>query len=191
MPSSRTSTRKQKNRTYSEKPTAVKNRLRSRHAEMEEELDKDIVTYFGKPVSEWDWEELQAQRTRDADGTIDTRGPAPAWMSPAIMSEAQRRLKVMTRDRMGHYAGAAIQVMAKLMATSRVDMVKFQAAKYILDQIIGMPTQRIDISEGPSVAEFMADILVELDGRKHPVIEGQVTNLFDEDSDDEDDEDDE
>jgi len=93
----------------------------------------------------------------------------------------------MTRDRMGHYAGAAIAVMAKLMRNSRSDLVKFNAAKYILDQIIGMPTQRVEIDEGPTAAEFMADFLIELDGRKHKVIEGEVTNIFDEDDDEEDD----
>lgn len=182
----RSASRKQ-NKPYSGAKAAVKDRARKRHAHMSDELEEDIIQFYGKPVSEWDFEELQAGRTRDADGRISITGVVPTWITPAIMAEAQKRLKLMTRDRMGHYAGAAISVMAKLMESSRSDLVKFQAAKYILDQIIGMPTQRIDVNEGPSAAEFMADFLIELDGRKHKVIEGEVGNIFDEDDDDEDD----
>jgi len=183
----RTSSKKQQNREYSTTITATKDRVRRRHKAMSAELDDDIINYYGKPVSEWDFQELQYGRTREADGTFNMTGPTPTWITPAIMAEAQRRLKLMTRDRMGHYAGAAIAVMAKLMRNSRSDLVKFNAAKYILDQIIGMPTQRVEIDEGPTAAEFMADFLIELDGRKHKVIEGEVTNIFDEDDDEEDD----
>jgi len=183
----RSASRKQKNREYSGSEAAVKDRVRKRHARMTDELEDDIIQYFGKPVSEWDFEELQAGRTRNPDGTITITGVVPTWITPAIMAEAQKRLKLMTRDRMGHYAGAAISVMAKLMHSSKSDLVKFQAAKYILDQIIGMPTQRVDVNEGPTAAEFMADFLIELDGRKHRVIEGTVSNIFDDDDDEEDD----
>lgn len=188
----RTSSKKQKNREYSTTLTATKDRVRRRHKAMSAELDDDIIAYYGKPVSEWDFEELQAGRTRGRDGIISTTGSTPEWITPAIMAEAQKRLKLMTRDKLGHYAGAAIAVMAKLMQNSRSDLVKFQAAKYVLDQIVGMPTQRVDVNEGPGVAEFMADFLVELDGRKHKVIEGEVlSNVFDEDDDEYDDEDEE
>lgn len=182
----RTDSKKQKNRQYSTTITATKDRVRRRHKAMSAELNDDIVAYYGKPVSEWDFEELQAGRTREPDGSFMMSGPTPAWITPAIMAEAQRRLKLMTRDRMGHYAGAAIAVMAKLMQSSRSDLVKFQAAKYILDQIVGMPTQRVDVNEGASVAEFMADFLIELDGRKHPVIEVASDEDYDEDDEEDD-----
>lgn len=184
----RTASRKHENRTYSNADFAVKDRVRKKHKAMLAELDEDIETFYGKPVAQWDFEELQAGRPRNEDGTITLKGKVPAWITPAIMEEAQRRLKLLTRDQMGHYAGAAISVMAQLMTSSRVDMVRFNAAKYILDQLIGMPTQRVDINEGPTAAEFMADFLVELDGRSHKVIEGDVVLNFDEDDDDEDDE---
>jgi hypothetical protein len=170
---------------------AIDARVRRRHANMLEDLEVDIEKMYGKPVSEWDFQELQIGRPRDENGRLvrDT-GPPPAWITPAIMAEAQKRLKLMTRDRMGHYAGVAIEVMVKLMQSSRSDLVKFNAAKYVLDQIIGMPTQRVEIDESMSPAEFMADFLIELDGRKHRVIEGQVEeeDVDEEDDDDEEDE---
>jgi hypothetical protein len=182
----RTSARKQKNREYSDELPAVKARARTRMKEMAEELDADIVSYYGKPVSEWDFEELQAGRTREPDGSIKLKGKTPKWITPAIMGEAQRRLKLLTRDQMGHYAGAAIEVMAQLMTKSRVDMVRYNAAKYILDQIIGMPTQRVEINEGPKIQDILAEFMEEVDGSRHRVIEGTVVE-GDEDYDDDDD----
>jgi hypothetical protein len=185
--------RKKRIAARSDDPKVLRKRARVRQERMLEEVNSDIEKMYGKPVSEWDFQELQAGQPRNEYGEIVPRmGPVPAWITPAIMAEAQKRLKLMTRDRMGHYAGAAIGVMAKLMKSSRSDLVKFQAAKYILDQIVGMPTQRVEVDGEVNVATFMAEFIVELDGRQHQVIEGAVDespgNIFDEDSEDDEDE---
>jgi hypothetical protein len=185
----RTGGKRVEGRTYSDRPAAVKERLRAGN-DILEDMQEDAEVFYGKPISEWDFEELQHGKPRNRYGKLDNKGKTPSWMTPVLMAEAQRRLKQMTRDQLGHYAGAAIGVMAELMSRSRVDMVRFNAAKYILDQIIGMPTQRVEVEEGHSAAEFMADFLVELDGRQHKVLEGEVVSLtFDEDYDDEEEDD--
>jgi hypothetical protein len=176
-------------RDYSNKPAALKERLRAGN-DILEDMQEDVELFYGKPISEWDFEELQYGTPRRANGSLTRNSKPPSWMTPVLMAEAQRRLKQMTRDQMGFYAGAAIKVMAELMQKSRVDMVRYNAARYILDQIIGMPTQRVEVEEGASAAEFMADFLIELDGRQHKVIEGEVKLNFNEDADDDDDYDD-
>lgn len=175
---------------YSNRPAAVKERLRAGN-DILEDMQEDAEVFYGKPIAEWDFEELQHGKPRNKYGKLDNKGKTPSWMTPVLMAEAQRRLKQMTRDQLGHYAGAAIGVMAELMSQSRVDMVRFNAAKYILDQIIGMPTQRVEVEEGASAAEFMADFLIELDGRQHRVIEGEVVLNFNEDAEDDEDYDEE
>jgi hypothetical protein len=179
--------KKQAGRKYSRSRHAVQERLRAGN-DILEEMKDDIETFYGKPISEWDFEELQHGRPRNDQGKLVRSGKTASWMTPALMAEAQRRLKQMTRDQLGFYAGAAITVMAELMQKSRVDLVRFNAAKYILDQIIGMPTQRVEVKEDVSAAEFLAEFMVELDGRKHRVIEGQaIVNFDDTDEDDDDD----
>lgn len=175
-------------REYSQKPAAAKRRIRKAN----KGIERDIEFIYGKPVEEWDFEELQRGRPRGPNGTFST-GLRPKYLTPQVLTEARKRLKILTRDELSHYAGAAIDVLKDLMSDDREDhngkpitpsTVKYQAATYILDQIIGRPTQAVEIEGNVKLEGLLAAIVVNPDGSEaHPVVEGYVEEITDDDSD--------
>jgi len=171
-------------RVKSTKPSAVKKRLR-RKLEKLDDVTEELELLYQKPIEEWTFEELQAGRPVNPR-TGELLAKRPAWITPAIMTEAQRRLRSMTASELGRYAGAAIQVMSELMVNARSDMVKYKAAEYVLNQIMGMPTQRVETEQSVSIQSFLADVIRNPDGNEVRVIEGSVSG--DDDGEDDDDE---
>lgn len=161
----------------STKPGAVRARMR-RTARRIDRHDEDLQMMFpgSKPVEEWDFEELQCGKPRDPEtGKVSRRGKRPAWITPIILAEAQKRLSTMTATQLGMYTGAAISVMVDLMQSSKVDIVRFNSAQYILNQVMGMPTQRTEISATVNVQSFLADVMVNPDGSEgHAIEDGNI-----------------
>lgn len=170
-------------RKRSNRPSAVRSRLR-RADQKFEDAKADIELYYQKPVEEWDFEELQRGKPRGPDGTFG-KGGRPKWLTPVIMAEAQARLRTMSAQQLGMYAGNAIDVMVELMNHSRVPVVRFNAAKYILDQIIGLPTQRVETKAQIEFESLLADVMVNPDGSS----DGMVIDLEDTEWDEEEDDD--
>lgn len=154
-------------RVRSNRPSAVRQRLRKADQKFDD-AKADVELYYQKPIEEWDFEELQRGRPRASDGRF--YGNKPKWLTPVLMAEAQARLKTMTAQQLGMYAGDAIEVMAELMNESRVPMVRFQAAKYILDQIIGLPTQRVEAKAQIEFESLLADVMVNPDGSSDGIV---------------------
>ncbi|MGD9729504.1 MAG: hypothetical protein AB7V39_24440 [Nitrospiraceae bacterium] len=148
----------------------------------------DIELVYKKPLEEWDWEELSKGYPRDVDGAFPRR--KPDWITPAIRAEAQRRMRNMSEHELMTYAQAAIATLAELMTEQGVDdfgkplvpaTVRADAAKYILNHVIGTPKARVEVSEHNPLIDLMAGVLVNPDGLpSHTIVEGEVV----EDSDD-------
>ena len=157
-------------RKRSNRPSAVRSRLRRADKKFED-AKADVELYYEKPIEDWDFEELQRGTPRAADGKF--YGKRPKWLTPVLMAEAQARLRTMSAQQLGMYAGNAIDVMVELMNTSRVPVVRFNAAKYILDQIIGLPTQRVETKAQIEFESLLADVMVNPDGS----VDGTVIDL--------------
>lgn len=178
-------------RPISRNPVEARKRIRKNS----QEIERDIEILYGKPVSEWDFEELQKGKPREANGNF-SRGPKPKWITDILMGEVRRRLKEVTRDEMATFTGAAMSTFAELMADDRVDengkavvpaSVKLEAAKYLTDQLIGKATSKVEVSGSMELQHMLADVMVNPDGEdSHPVVQGYV----EENGDEEDDEDD-
>lgn len=167
-------------REKSNRPQAIKNRLK-RADQKFEDAKSDVELYYQKPIDDWDFEELQRGMPRNKNGEFS--GRAPKWLTPVLMAEAQTRLKTMSAKQLGMYAGAAIKVMVDLMEHSRVPMVRFNAAKYVLDQIIGLPTQRVETKAQIEFESLLADVMVNADGSE----DGMIIDLGEDDWEEEDD----
>lgn len=170
----------------SEKPSAARRRMRK----SADNIDRDIQILYKKPMEEWDMEELARGRPKGEDGKF--RGPRPTWITPVILREAQDRLRQLTKDELATYAGDAVRVMVELMKDDSVDMetgkavvspkTRLDAAKYVLDQIIGKPTNPVEVTGNVTLQHLMGSILVNPDGAQaHPVLDGEVVD-DDEDS---------
>lgn len=176
-----------RNKAVSDKPAAVKRRLR-RTDERVRDRDFETGLLYPKPVSEWDFEELQRGRPRKENGDW-YRGKKPKWLDDIVMAEVRQRLKIMARDELSVYTGSAIQCLIRLMMDEEVDddgkprtsaSVKLQAATYIMDQVIGKATTPLEISRPGEVRELMASIMVNADGQEaHPIIEGTYEEVDD------------
>lgn len=172
----------------SEKPGAVRSRMRRSAAD----LNRDVEMLYQKPVEEWDMEELARGRPRNRSGNFS--GAKPQWVTPLVRKEAQDRLRVLTRQELSVFAGDAVRVMADLMKEDGTDFdgkplvppsVRLNAATYVLDQIIGKPTNPVEVTGNVALQSLMADVLVNDDeGTKaHPIIEGEVATEPDDDED--------
>lgn len=175
----------------------ARERLRNTNTRLNEARD-ELEILYGKPVEKWDFEELQRGQARKPDGTWPDGGYTGQVVTDVMRQEARKRLGSMTRDRIGAYAGRAIAVFADLMTDNRMDdngkpitpsAVKLQAAQYILDQVIGKPTARVEVEGSVQIQHMLANVLVNPDGEDaHPVIENvinsEVADIVDDDEDD-------
>lgn len=176
---------------YSKHPVKVRERLRRNVAQIE----ADVELMYQKPVTKWDFEELRRGRPRGPDGTFP-RGSRPDWITDVVLSEIQQRLQIMTRNQLAKHARAALQVFVDVMQDDRVDengrpitpsSVKLDAAKYVMDQIIGKATAKIEVSGRLQLDHILAKVMVNPDGADaHPVIQGSVEEQEEVEQDDDD-----
>ncbi len=165
---------------YSTKPL----KIRERQRKAVNQLNHDIELMYKKPVKDWDFEELRRGRPRGDDGTFP-RGSRPDWITDVVLSEIQQRLQMMTRGQLARYARDALKVFVDVMRDDRVDdngrpltssSTKLDAAKYVMDQIIGKSTTKVELSGSVELQNILARVMVNPDGEDaHPVIEGSVS----------------
>ena len=110
--------------------------------------DEDFELWAGKPVDEWDLEELARGRPRDKRGGF--AGKPPAYMPRAVHERIAERFKMVIRDGMNQNAVAALGVIQNLLANDDYDEkgkplvganVKLDAAKWLLEHVVGKPVQ--------------------------------------------------
>jgi hypothetical protein len=161
-------------RELSRDPHAVRRRLRRN----EPRTSRDIailaeVQY--KPVAEWDLDELARGRPRNEDGKFP--GGKPKWITRAVDTEIRNRLSVEALARLGACVGEAIDVIRDIIRSPDVDpRLKADAARFVIEHIIGKPKQRVDIAPEDGFKSILANALVmrDLDGNvidAHPVID--------------------
>lgn len=137
---------------------------------------------YEKPVEDWDMEELARGRPRARNGTW--AGKTPMWLTPAVRDEARRRFADMSRMQLTEHLGDCIKVVAELATCDDVDekgnfivpaSVRLSAATYVIDQILGKATGKVEHTADDKFASFLAGAMVLEGGESaHPVIEGTV-----------------
>jgi hypothetical protein len=110
--------------------------------------DEDFEAWAGKPIDEWDLEELSRGRPRNASG--DFRGRPPQYMPRAVHERIAERFKALTREKMNQHSVAALGVVGNLLTNDEVDdkgkpivspSVKLDAAKWLVEHVVGKPVQ--------------------------------------------------
>lgn len=157
-------------RQLSQKPENVRSRLRTAQGNYDK-IAAELLEAGRKPIEEWDWEELAHGRPRDIHGGF--RGRPPSWMSPAVNKEAARRLMMLGKAKLNEQLVPAIEVMANLMRNTEDDRIKLDAAKFIIEHVMGKAVAPIDVNVSEDLRAFIADALVLDDGQAaHPIIDG-------------------
>lgn len=110
--------------------------------------DEDFELWAGKPIDEWDLEELARGRTRDKGGGF--RGRPPMAMPRAVHERIADRFKLLVKDQLNIEATSAIGVIHNLLNDDNFDdkgkpivpaSVKLDAAKWLVEHVIGKPVQ--------------------------------------------------
>lgn len=173
-------------RQMSNKPEQIRKRLR--RAVKVEKLERDYAMLAAhpdthhKPLDEWDYEELARGRPRNSDGSFG--GRVPAWITVKVQMEAKERLRKRAYGDLASHTNTAVKVLVDLMTDTDVDRrTRLDAAKYLLDQVLGKAKVFAELEGKLDVQAFVAEALVLDDGSPaHPVIEGTVVEEDGDDS---------
>jgi len=123
-------------------------RARARRGQKITEAELDLLY---KPIDEWDEEELARGRPRAADGTF--RGKSPSWITREMHEAAMGRFKDIVQGRMREETVTALSVVHGILTSDDVDEkgralvgagTKLDAAKFLIEHIVGKPTQRTE-----------------------------------------------
>lgn len=171
--------------------------------------DETFEAWAGKPIDEWDLEELARGRPRDGGGHF--RGKPTAYMPRAVHERIAERFKMLVRDQMNQNATVALGVIQRLLISDEVDekgkplvpaSVKLDASKWLVEHVIGkavQPTQT-DVSVklqgilgavmvNPTLDENHPDMAAlprgyspaHIGTRGEPVIDAEVVGEFEDD----------
>jgi len=104
-----------------------------------------------KPVEEWDIEELARGRPRNSKGTF--AGAKPKWITVAVHEEAMNMFRQAVKGRMNGMTPMALEAIVNLVENEEYDdkgkpvvpaSTKLDAAKFLLEHVVGKPTQRVE-----------------------------------------------
>lgn len=159
---------------------------------------KEVEALMGKPIDEWDLEELAAGRPKDKNGRFS--GPPPKWVTREIHEQAIERFKGMVRTDMRSLTVKALDVLGNILTDDEVDEKgrplvsageKRQTAQFLIEHLIGKPTQPIETDISIKLQGILGAVLVQpsemeagryVPSSSHRVVEGSVVD--DEEDDD-------
>lgn len=124
-----------------------------------------------KPLPEWDEEELARGRPRAIDGTF--RGKAPEWVNSQVVEEAVKRFTDYSSSRMRSLTTQALDLAEQVLQDQSTDKrgrpvvpvsVKWDAAKWLLEQLHGKPTARVEMDLSVRLQAMLGIAMVNPDG---------------------------
>lgn len=125
------------------------------------------ATYYKKPIADWDEEELARGRPRDSKGGF--RGPKPKWVTAEMHEEAMDRFKSVVRTGMRSATVDAIEFMKRMINDDSTDnrgrplvpaSTKLTAATFLVEHLVGKPTQRIESDVSVKLQAILAGVMV-------------------------------
>lgn len=176
----------------SEDPRQVKRRIATnakRGSTAKVERDKALLREQGgiRPIAEWDLEELARGKARNKNGGFN--GGKPRWgpNEAEVKKEIARRLEEEARLRLHSLVYPALNRFAQLL-DSADEKVAAQISTYVVDQMLGKATAKVDVQGEMSLEHRLAAALVVPGGEQaHPTLRpGEIIDgeLADDDGDD-------
>lgn len=145
----------------------VRARARRKLQKGEKLDDETFDAWAGKPIDEWDIEELAKGRPRSADGKF--RGMPPKYIPRAVHERIAERFKMMIRDQMNQNSVQALGVISNLLQSMEVDdkgkplvpaSTKLDAAKWLIEHVIGKPVQPTQTDISVKLQTVMGAVMV-------------------------------
>jgi hypothetical protein len=158
-------------RGTSTNPSAIRKRMRTAAAHLEGDREKlaEVQRMKYKPVEEWDLEELARGKPRNEDGSFS--GARPKWITPLIKEEVQKRMREETLLQFDVQAANAVRVLVAFLGNDEEPRLRFEAAKLILEYVVGKPEQKVKFEGNVKLEAMLAEAIVLPDGEEaHPMI---------------------
>jgi hypothetical protein len=122
---------------------------------------------FKKPMEEWDFEELARGRPKAKDGRF--HGPTPHWVTREMHEKAMELFKKAVRADMQATTVRGLSVLQEILDNNEVDDrgkpmvaagVKVDVAKFLIEHLIGKPTQPVQTDINITLQRVLGDSLV-------------------------------
>lgn len=148
-----------------EKQIRARARRRAARAEIMSEQEQEYL--YKKPVSEWDQEELAYGRPRNRNGNFS--GTSPKWITRAVHEEAMERYTAVVKTSMNITTNDALTVLRDIINNNQEDDkgkpivspgVKVDAAKFLIEHVIGKPKQRIENDVSVTLQGILGQVMV-------------------------------
>jgi hypothetical protein len=132
--------------------------------------EAEAAVLYKKPLREWDNEELARGRPRNKDGTFS--GPSPEYVTMEMHEEAMDRFTSVIRTGMRVATVDAIKVLGEIITDQELDNrgkpvvaagTKVDAAKFLIEHLIGKPTQHIESDVSVKLQGILGAVMVNPD----------------------------
>lgn len=176
------------------RPQQIRARARKRGG-MDTLTQKEKEALLGKPMAEWDLEELARGYPRNKNGNFG--GAPPKWITREMHEKSITMFKDMMRADMRSHTVRALQVLAETLDDDAMDEkgrpvtptgVKVDVAKFLIEHLVGKPTQPVEADISIKLQHILGAALVmpaELTSMQpsasHRVLEGEIVEDGDED----------
>jgi hypothetical protein len=175
-------------------PKQIRARAR-RKGGMQTLTEQERKAMAGKPVEEWDLEELARGRPRNKSGGWE--GPPPKWITAEMHEKSIQLFKNMIRTDMRSHTVLAMNTLKDILENDEVDdkgrptvpaATKVDVAKFLIEHLVGKPTQPIQADISLKLQGILGNVLVTPDqlggyqpASSHRQIEGELVVEEDDD----------
>lgn len=179
--------------TRSQQRARARRRLRAG-----ERLTDEAFHQLYKPVDEWDAEELAHGRPRNAAGNF--KGFPPKYIPREVHERALERFKIIIKQGMNVQSLTALKTVQMILESEETDnrgkpivtaSAKLDAAKFLLEHIVGKPTQPMTSDVSVKLQGILGTVMVNPDlenpGQYTPAHVGTRGDIIDAEVEEEDD----
>lgn len=148
-------------------PKQIRARAR-RNGGMENLSEKEKAAMLKKPMEEWDLEELAKGRPKDKNGNFT--GRAPTWVTREMHEKSIELFKEMIRTDMRSHTVVAMTTLKNMLEDEETDErgkphvpagTKADIAKFLIEHLIGKPTQPIQADINLKLQGILGAVLVQ------------------------------
>lgn len=148
-------------------PKQIRARARRRLKRNEVLSTQELEYLYQKPVADWDLDELAHGRPKNAKGHF--KGPKPQWITAAVHEEAMEKYTAAVKSSMRATTVDALTLLRELIANDDVDdkgkpivsaSTKLDAAKFLIEHVVGKPTQRIENDVSVKLQGILGQVMV-------------------------------
>ena len=148
-------------------PKQIRARARRRGKRANIMTQEEAAALYRKPIEEWDLEELARGRPRNSKGGFS--GPKPMWITSAVHEAAMEKYTAAIKSDMRATTTHAVDMIKELIQSEDVDdkgkpivpaSVKLQAATFLLEHIVGKPTQRVEQDISVKLQAILGSVMV-------------------------------